>query len=175
MLGLVVSPASVLAQESVPGWAGLATSDLETVYVLDDQGSETRGTLLSLDDESVSLLVEGNERRFERARVRRLQKRGDSLKNGAFIGAVVGAVLSSIGAAVADCPTASDTSCPGAKVGLAFLGTAIYTGVGVGIDALVTGRTTLYEAPAGGAFNLRGVRPDFRDPGAAAVRISFRW
>jgi hypothetical protein len=175
LIVLIACAVPAAAQEAVPGWDGLATSNLDTVHVLDDMGSETTGTLIGIDADSISLLVNGNERSFERARVRRLQKRGDSLKNGALIGAGVGVVLASITAAVADCPTASDTSGPGAKVGLAILGTAIYTGVGVGIDALVTGRTTMYEAPAGGAFNLPGLRPEIRNTAGPAVRLSFRW
>jgi len=175
LIALTARAVSVSAQESVPGWVGLATSSLETVYVLDDMGSETRGMLVGLDEDSISLLVNGIEQRFERQRVHRIDKRGDSLKNGALVGAVVGVVLSAISAAAADCPSTSDTSCPGAKVALAIAGTAVYTGIGVGVDALFTGRTTMYEASTAGAFGLPDRQPGIAVSGRGVVRLSLRW
>jgi gas vesicle protein len=38
-------------------------------------------------------LVDGDERRFDATRIKRLAKRGDSFKNGAYIGGAIGAVL----------------------------------------------------------------------------------
>ena len=142
--------AVVRAQDTVQGWSGLDPSDLSTVFVLDDSGQEVTGQLLSLDSDALVILVEGQELRFETARVKRLDKRGDSLKNGAYIGAVVGLVMGILVARIADCvnDTGRVGSCgSGTQIGFAMLSTGLYSAIGVGIDALIRGRTTLYEAP----------------------------
>lgn len=60
------------------------------------------------------LLVRDAEFRFEAARVRRIQKRGDSLRNGALVGAVVGVAIGLIAAGISDCPGgAPGGNCPG--------------------------------------------------------------
>ena len=85
ILSAALIPATVCAQEPVRVWPGLEARPLSTVYVKDDTGMETAGRLLSLDPASLVLLVDGAERRFESAHVTRVQKRGDSLRNGAII------------------------------------------------------------------------------------------
>jgi hypothetical protein len=91
--------------------------------------------------------VDGMERRFEGNRVRRVQKRGDSLRNGAVIGAIVGAAIGLLGSLIADCPGDDPGGpCPVARVGLFAASTAVYSAAGIGIDALIAGRTTLYES-----------------------------
>ena len=72
-------PSAVCAQETASNWPGLAASGLSTVYVLDDGGVETSGKLLRLNPDALVLLVGGAERRFEAARVRRIQQRGRRL------------------------------------------------------------------------------------------------
>ena len=150
LVSMLCAGTVVSAQDTVPGWSGLDSSGLSTVYVLDDGGQEQAGKLLLLDPDSLVLLVEGQEVRFEAARVRRLDKRGDSLKNGAYIGAVVGLVMGILSAGLADCVDDSGRvgSCgPGTQIGFATLSAGVYSAIGTGIDALVQGRTTLYQAP----------------------------
>jgi hypothetical protein len=137
-------PVSARAQAS-PAPDGLKRQALPSVYVLDDRGVETRGRLLRLDSEAVVLLVADAERRFDIGRVTRVEKRGDSLKNGAVTGLLVGIGLGLLGAAASDCGTSA--SCPGTRVILGAVSTALYTAVGTAIDAAVEGRTTVYEAP----------------------------
>ena len=139
-------PGAVCAQETEQTWPGVA--GLSTVYVVDETGAETSGRLLRLNLDSLVLLVGGTERRFEAANVRRIQKRGDSLRNGALIGAVAGAVLGVVGAGISDCPGDNPGgSCAGARAALFLFSTGVYAAIGTGVDAIIPGRTTLYAAP----------------------------
>jgi hypothetical protein len=155
---------SVYAQEPAQKWPGLVTSQLSTVYVRDDAGTETTGKLVRIDPDSIVILVDSHERRFDAARVTRVQKRGDSLKNGAIIGAIVGAVIGGISGGIADCP-GSELNCGGFRVAAIAISTGVYSAIGAGIDALVPGRTTLYAAPPS---VTRGVS------GGAAFSVSVR-
>ncbi len=122
---------------------GLKLEALPIAYVLDTRGVETQGRLLNLDSAGVVLLVNGSERRFELTEVSRVSRRGDSLKNGAAIGAAVGVAMGLLNVAMADCGSAG---CGGWRVGAPIMSGLIYSAIGVGIDALVQGRTMLYEA-----------------------------
>ena len=90
LAALLFTPAVARAQQPLGGWRGLETGSLDTVYVTDDAGRQTEGKLLRLDTDALVLLVNGTEQRFEAARVQRIDKRGDSLRNGALIGAAIG-------------------------------------------------------------------------------------
>ena len=171
-----LTPSGVCAQETSSSWPGLVSSRLSTVYVLDDTGVETSGKLLRLSPDSIVLLAGGAERRFETARVARIQKRGDSLRNGAIIGAVVGVALGIISAGISDCPGDNPGGgCPGSRAALFLVSTGVYSAIGTGIDALIPGRTTLYEAPKAPPSTGRdGSRPPSQRP-RAAVHLSFRW
>jgi hypothetical protein len=167
LLAVTVMPGIASAQDPAPGWEGLEPSGLSTVHVLDDRGTETTGKLLRIDAEAIVLLVDGTERRFESAHVRRVAKRGDSLKNGAVGGAVVGICMGILAGAISDCSTGDGRygGCgAGARIGMAVVSTAFYTAVGVGIDAMIQGRTTVYEAP--------GARPG---PGRASLAFRLTW
>jgi hypothetical protein len=164
-------PGAVSAQGPAKSWPGLATTELSTVYVLDDTGVETSGTLLRLNPDSLVLLVGDTERRFDAARVRRIAKRGDSLRNGAFIGAIVGAAMGLLVAGISDCPgNDPGGSCPGTRAAGFLLSTGVYAAIGTGIDAFVVGRTTLYEAPAASPRSAR-----MPNRGRAAFNMAFRW
>jgi hypothetical protein len=165
-------PSAVCAQETESTWPGLASSRLSTVYVRDDSGVETSGRLLRLNRDSLVLLVEGAERQFEAAHVTRIQQRGDSLRNGAIIGAIVGVALGIVTAGFSDCPgDHPGGSCPGSRAALLLVSTGVYAGIGTGIDALIPGRTTLYEAASAGRQGPAS--PAFH--GRAAVHLSVRW
>ncbi len=104
LAALLFTPAVVQAQEPLGGWQGLKLSSLETVYVTDDAGRRTEGKLLRFDADSLVMLVDGMEQRFDATHVLRVDKRGDSLKNGALIGAALGLLFGSISAGISDCP-----------------------------------------------------------------------
>ena len=169
-------PAGVRAQEPPSSWPGLAPSGgVSTVYVVDDTGVETTGRLLRLNADSIVLLVDGAERQFDAARVRRIQRRGDSLRNGAIVGAIVGVGLGLLAGGIADCGRDDPGGgCPGTRVAAVLVSTGVYAAVGAGIDALIQGRTTLYQAPA--SPPVAGRRPGARASGRAAVlNLRFRW
>jgi hypothetical protein len=166
----ILLPATAWAQNAVRGWPDLNVSALATVYILDDAGRQTEGTLLGFDAESVVLLVDGMERRFDASRVRRIDKRGDSLRNGAVIGSVVGMVMGLVSAGISDC-SGDDPggSCPGFRAA-AFLGSVgVYAGMGTVLDAMKTGRTRLYDASlhTAAARGEQGRR--------LALNLSVRW
>jgi hypothetical protein len=171
ILTATLAPSVVWAQGTAQSWPGLDTAGLSTMYVLDDTGMEISGKLLRLNPDSLVLLVGEAEHRVDAARVRRIQKRGDSLRNGAVIGAVVGAAMGLLVARISDC-SANDPggSCPGTRAAAFLFSTGIYTAIGVGIDALVVGRTTLYEAPATPPRSERTP-----SGGRAAINLRVRW
>ena len=103
ILAVTLFPGVASAQGTAQSWPGQATAELSAVYVLDDTGVEASGRLLRLDPDSLVLLVGGTERRFDAARVRRIEKRGDSLRNGLLIGALVGVGVGLAAAGISDC------------------------------------------------------------------------
>jgi hypothetical protein len=154
---LLLIPAAAHAQESLGGWRGLNVSSLDTIYVTDDAGRRTEGKLLRLEPDSVVMMVAGAEKRFEMKQVRRIDKRGDSLKNGAWIGAALGVLFGSITARISDCPGDDPGgSCTGFRIGTFAGALGIYTAIGVGVDALIVGRTRIFDASAAATRSLSG-------------------
>lgn len=151
LITVFVIPVPALSQPSHHDWQVLDGARLSTVLVLDGAGEETTGRLIGLSPDSLVLQIGEEERRFQATNVRRIVKRGDSLKNGALIGALVGGIFGALSSG-SDCSdTTLDALAPcggGARALGATIGAAAFAGIGVGIDALRTGRTTLYEAPA---------------------------
>jgi hypothetical protein len=152
--GLVAAGLGVssLAQAQ-PNFANLQPAGLPTVYVTDRSGQETRGKLLTITETSITIDVAGTPKTFASEDVSLIERRGDSLKNGAIAGMVVGAVGGIFSMGLADCPGA-DRSCPAARVGGFLLSTAFYTAVGVGIDAMIPGRTRIWPRKGQNAGGL---------------------
>ena len=176
LLIAALSPGVASAQEAASNWPGLASSQLSTIYVRDDTGAETSGKLLHLNPDSIVILVDGAERRFEAARVTRIQRRGDSLRNGAIIGAVVGVAFGILTAGISDCPgDRAGGPCPGSRVALFLVSTGFYSAVGTGIDALIPGRTTLYEASKPRPTADQGGSAPLAFSRRAAVNVRVRW
>lgn len=175
LLFATLVPGAECAQETARSWPGLDASALSTVYVLDDTGVETAGRLLRLDPDSLLLLVDGMERRFETARIRRVDKRGDSLRNGALIGAIVGAAMGLVSGGISDCPGEDPGGeCPGTRAAIFLFSTGVYAAVGTAIDALIPGRTTLYVTPAAGLSSDRNRSPS-PHRGRAGINVSLAW
>ena len=123
----------------------VALTGLFPVYVLDRTGEETKGRLVSLTGSAVVLQMDSATRTFNLTDVVRVDRRGDSLKNGAIIGAVFGGAVGILTAAgLADCPSAQ-SSCPGARVAMPIISTGVWSAIGAGIDALIQGRTLLWK------------------------------
>lgn len=142
ILPIVVGPV-LHAQD----FSTIQLKNLPVVYVEDRAGAEVRGRLLSITPAAIAIDDDGSRRTFAPADVTKIDRRGDSLKNGALIGAAVGLLTGFIG----DCPRAGTNSggnsCPGARAGYVLGGAAIWAGIGAGIDALIPGRTRLWPAP----------------------------
>lgn len=103
------------------------------------------GLLQSLPPDGLTVMVAGQTRFIRREDVQRLWKRGDSKLNGFLIGAgVTGAGMGALLAGFCDHDCGS---------GRVAVGTAIYAGlgglIGVGLDALIVGKTLVYRRPAG--------------------------
>src|SRR4249919_3584906 len=77
----------------------VALAGLFPVYVLDRTGEETRGKLVSLTGSAVVLQMDSATRTFNLTDVVRVDRQGDSLKNGAIIGAVFGGAVGILTAA----------------------------------------------------------------------------
>jgi hypothetical protein len=133
-------------------FSGLAATGTQ-VTVIDDAGNETRGRVLRVEPEALTIEVRRLEVTMERQHIAQVYQRGDSLKNGALSGLVTGAMAGMfMGATQQNCGLFAYVSCTAADratFAALFGGVlgAFGTGIGVGIDALVTGHRLLYENP----------------------------
>ena len=69
----------------------------DTVDLTDASGTKTRGSVTGVQPSALRLAVAGVEREWTASDVKEIRRRGDSVKNGAIIGAVAGGVLGGIG------------------------------------------------------------------------------
>ena len=156
---LVVSSAAV-AQETGDAAQAPGIASGATIFVLDNKAVEHRGRFLRFDDQELVMVVGDDERRFRRDVITRIERRGDSLKNGAIIGAIVGGA---IGVLMASAMQGQNL---GSRIGLAALATGGYAAMGTCLDAMVQGRTVVDpvwpSAPV-------------RQQGGAALAFSVRW
>ena len=107
----------------------------QLVYVIDQDRREWQGTLLDATKTDLVLDGEFGTRRFALDNVRRVDADNDSVKDGAIKGAVFGAVLGLI--------IAQDVG--GRAIPEAA---ALYSLLGMGLDALNRCKQTVYRAPA---------------------------
>lgn len=119
---------------------------LPRLYVEDRSGTEVSGTLITVSDAALVVAIDGAPRTFTPSEVTKVERRGDSLKNGLIIGAVFGMIAPLI----ADCPSRHpDGECRGgSRVAFMLGGMAIWGGIGAGIDALISGRTRVWPVPS---------------------------
>jgi hypothetical protein len=117
------------------------TKGSQTVYVTDTAGRETKGKLVSWIGSEIVLDTGATTKIFKPGEAVRLEGNGDSLKNGALIGAAAGAFFGWL--------TSSECSCavPG-RVAIAASSAGLYALLGVGVDALIPGRRVLWSAGA---------------------------
>jgi hypothetical protein len=166
---LVVLAVPAAAQTPAATQPPMVKADgLPTVFLTDLQGVQHRGQLVRVASDEVVLLGTGGERTFTRNEIALIETRGDSLVNGALIGASVGVLTGFLVAGISDCSGAQD-SCGGQRIGMFATSVALYTLIGVGIDALIKGRTVLYRAYGRPTVSLA------LQPGKAAVGINVRW
>jgi hypothetical protein len=161
------------AQESFPGLQYILRPG-DTVFVTDDTGTVTRGRLAAVGPSTLRLVADGTEREWSAATIRRLERRGDSLKNGIIAGAVSGGLFGFFGLATAGGGgggeafpiVASDRDILIALGALTGAGAAI----GAGVDALIPGRTLVYQRPSRRAKVVPFVTPTVM---AMRLRVAF--
>jgi hypothetical protein len=124
----------------------------DTVFVTDhNNGITKKGKLVQVGPSSVRLAMDGTEREWAATDVRVLERRGDSVTDGAVRGAVTGALLGAVSGAIAGATWAnsgSGTTPARGALGCGMLSAFIGTGIGLAIDALIQGRTTIYQRPS---------------------------
>ena len=103
-------------------------------------GGETRGQLLRLGPDTLTLLEHGSSHDIRLTDVTRIEARGDSVKNGAIIGA---AILAGWCAII--CPQGLDGYSNRDFGYILAVNTALGALVGAGIDGMHVGRTTIYQ------------------------------
>ena len=165
---------SVEAQEVASSFEQLAVlvKPGDTITVVDVAGRETRGRIGTLSRDALILMTSSGSRQLDELQVVAItQRRDDSLKNGAIIGAVAGAAYFVTAAALLAGTDDGDVIIPTAIAGgvlFAGLGAA----AGVGIDALISRRQVIYQMPAApGKVTLAPVFGHGRR--GAAIRVSF--
>ena len=123
---------------------------LSTWYVVDRAGRETAGKMVSLTDSSVILDIGTGHRTFTPEQLTRIERRGDSLRDGVITGTLAGAALG-VSVALAGLATVGGSSSGSERAAVFLGGGALFAGlgaaVGTALDALRTGRTLLWEAP----------------------------
>lgn len=144
LLPWATSPASAQAPARDFQELALKVTVGDTVYITDESGKEGQESrILALTPSLLAVSVAGLRRDLTESDVRRIRQRlPDSRKNGALIGAVVGALGATAGAVALASPSGSCRgSCVAANVAY---GGGLGALVGLGIDALVQGRTDIY-------------------------------
>lgn len=144
----------------------------DKISVVDVSGRETEGRIGTLSRDAMTLVTEAGPRVLGEADVAKIrQRRGDSLRNGAIIGAVAATAYFLTAAALL-----SDSDGGEVIVGTAVAGGVLFAGMGAaagaGIDALIARRQVIYQKPAG--RSRVGVLPMFRHGRrGAAVSVTF--
>lgn len=141
-------PAS--AQTVPPATADVpALKGMFPVYIVEKSGDEVAGQLISLTRTAL-VLQTGKPtpatRTFDLNDVAQVYRKGDSLKNGAIIGAIFGAATGIV--AGLEC-TGNDTpsSCgAGTKTTIILTSIGAWSAIGVAIDALIPGRTLIWKS-----------------------------
>lgn len=139
-----------------------------TVWITDFLGREEKARVVGVADGIVTATAGEDVRRFRTADVMRVRARhSDALINGALIGAGVavasGLFLCSLTEPWENC---RDDVGPMLRIG------AIGAGIGLGIDALIRSRKTIYEAPRR-STSMRVVPYVARHGGGLQVSVSF--
>jgi hypothetical protein len=144
----------------------------DTITVVDVSGREIKGRIGKLSRDALILVTSAGPRQLGEVDVATIsQRRGDSLKNGAIIGAVAGTAYFVTAAALLAGSDDGEVIIPTAIAGgvlFAGLGAA----AGAGIDALISRRQVIYQKPAG--RSRVGVSPVFgHGRRGAVVAVTF--
>jgi hypothetical protein len=113
-----------------------------TVTVVDDAGQQTKGVVVRLSADQLTMTVHDREVAFERQHVVAIYERGNSVKKGMTLGLLSGPALGI--AALASGGGNDPYLLPGV-----LIFSALGFGVGTAIDALIPGRQLIYDASSG--------------------------
>lgn len=165
---LVSAGSDALAQQSGQLDPASALTAGRTVWITDSSGREERMRIIGVSGNVVTAMVSEDTRQLSTTDIARVRVRhSDSVLNGALIGA---------GAAVAAglylCnATEPWTNCRDDFAPMLRIG-ALGAGIGIGVDALIRGRTTIYERERGPA-RLQAAPIVGRHTGGLQVSLSF--
>lgn len=151
------------------------------ITIVEDSGHETKGRLLSLADNDLTIAVSGGTRSFARPGIAAIFEEGDGLKNGQVIGLAAGAVVGmASGFGATTCgdlwqvrPCSMNDKVKLGMVGAAVLG-AIGTGLGAGIDALIPGQRLLYRKAKPAGSTTVSIAPSL-SPSRLGLMTSVSW
>jgi hypothetical protein len=144
-LASTTSAASAQTPQSADGTITAALIPGTTAWITDTTGREEKAHIVGLTDDMVTTVAAQGRRRLRTTEIMRVRVRhSDSLLNGALIGAGV-AVGSGLLLCRAMEPWENCRDDVGPMLRIGVLG----AGIGVGIDALIRGRKTIYAAPPG--------------------------
>lgn len=128
------------------------TTDMDTaahrlarVFVQTTSGRALEGHLLTVDPDAVAILIDRRRVEIPFSQVQRIQTAGDSLQNGAWIGAFITGIW---------CAIVCSQTLDGPEV-LSFavaVNAAVGAAIGAGVDAMIPGRTTIYRRPTSSAI-----------------------
>jgi hypothetical protein len=141
----------------------------DKVSVTDPMGVVTEGKIEGLSSALLRLRVNSAIQDLSESDVKMIrQRRNDSLKNGTLIGAGVGlgiGVVYLVACATYECTT-------GEAVGGALIYTGFGAAIGVGIDALIKSKETIYLGRTKVTLNLHSIKP-ILSPNRKGVAMSF--
>lgn len=167
---LIVSAVPLAAQETFTNVQHLLRPG-DTVFVIDETGIETRGRVAGINSSALRLAVNGSEREWSAATIWRVTRRGDSLKNGMLIGAVTGGVIGGVGGlALASLLRNEGHEAVGPFFFLLGVGAGGGAGIGAGLDALIAGRTVIYQQRSARVMVVPVVTPHTQ-----AMQFGFRF
>ena len=124
---------------------GVLVKPGDKITVVDAAGGKTEGRIWNLSRDTLTLTTPAGPRQLGEVNVTEIrQRRGDSLKNGAIIGAVAGTAYFVTMAALLGDSDGGDVI-----IGAAVAGGVVFAGIGaaagVGIDALITRKQVIYR------------------------------
>lgn len=129
----------------------------DRIYVTDSMGNVTEGKVAGLSTSSLRLMTKSSTKDWSESDVFKIRQwRHDSLKNGALIGAGVGFGLSLAGV-IAVCGEWGD--CGGEAVAAVAVYTGVGAAIGVGFDALIPSKQTVYIGGTRISLNRIKIKP----------------
>jgi hypothetical protein len=142
----------------------------DTVTIIDATGKQTTARILDLSFTSLVLQVQGVRQEVLEAEVTTiLQRRQDSLGNGALWGLSIGGAVGVVAVLALTDAYSEGGGALALAAGLVYAG--LGAGVGVGMDAMVTKRQVIYQRPGSARLSIAPILGRDR----AGARVSWRF